>query len=252
MKKITLFFAALILTLSSCTDSKIKVVGEIDSKYNGQTVYLYTVEQNSFNEFKLLAKTTVDNNMFSFDGLNDNEYVKEKDLPMIGYISLFDMTIAEDDITEENAEAPMATVIIEKGLAKVVFSENSVTVGGTARNEEFNKMHQAIKNLVDFSNQFESYDDLDTMPANAEGKDGRAQLEELDKKLRDQSFSFIKNNMTNSVGEYLFIRSGDDMFTPTQMLDLIDAASESFKAREEVKQLKGMLNDMSLGMPELE
>lgn len=246
MKKTALLIATLALILTSCNNDKMGIEGTIDDTYNGKTVYLYTVESGDYNKFRALGTSVVEDGKFRFDGLiNDKGMVKE-DLPTIGYVSLFDMLMNEEDLTPENANSPIATVILEEGIATLAFSDNSVVVGGTARNIEFNKMHQAIKNLVDFTSQFTSIEELEAMPANAEGKDGRAQLQNLDQKLRDQSFAFIKNNMTNSVGEYLFLKSAGDMFTPAQVVELISMASDKFVDRPEILELDQLLSGMSM------
>lgn len=247
MKKLTLLITSFIILFASCTNDKVSIQGVIDNKYNEDTVYLYTIKKDSYDEFKLLAKSTVADGKFSFSKLADNKNLEEDGLPLIGYISLFDMQMTEEDLTDENANAPMATVILEKGNINLEFSNNSVIVGGTPRNEEFNKMHQAIKDFVEFTSQYTSLEELDTAPKDANGRDGRSQLQALDQALKDQSFAFIKANMKNSVGEYLFVRSGDEMFTPSQMLDLINSASDQFRAKPEVVQLKKILNEMNLG-----
>lgn len=253
MKKIATLIVILILVLSSsCSDNKMSIEGTIDDKYNGKTVYLYTVDPSNFSDFNLLTTTTVSDGYFCFEDLNSNKDINEKNLPTVGYLSLFDINMAEEEITEENEDAPIATIILEKGVTNVIFSDNSVTVGGTARNDEFNKMHQAITNLVEFSTQFSSFEDLDSLPVDAEGKDGRARLQELDNILKESSYSFINANMTNSVGEYLFLRSGDEMFTPSQMLELINTASEGFQSRTEIQRLKNILIKMEDGTLQME
>lgn len=247
MKKTSLFLISLIFILASCSDNKLSVTGKIDGKYNGKTAYLYIFEDRQFSDFKLLATTKVESGAFSFDDLGDKPELKDDALPMIAYISLFDINMTEDELTEDNAESPMATVILEKGAVKVEFEKSSVSVSGTPKNEHFNKMHAAIKDFVEFTSGLSSLEDLDVIPVNDEGKDGRAQLEALDLALKNQSYVFIKENMQNSVGEYLLLQSGSDMFTPKQILELIEMGTAEFREREEIKELHRVLSEMSLG-----
>lgn len=224
------------------------VTGVIDNKYNGETAYLYVFGDEEFEKLEAIATTKVESGSFVFNGLDDLAILKDKKMPQIAYISLFDVNMREEELTEENADSPMATIILEKGAVKVVFEDSSVSVGGTPKNEEFNKMHLAIKNFVEFTSSITAIEDLDAMALDAEGRDGRAQLQMLDQALKDQSYLFIKDNMTNNVGEYLLLQSGDDMFTTRQILDLIATSSKEFQDKPEIKELNRILSEMQIEM----
>lgn len=246
MRKTSLFLISLVLLLVSCSDNKISLLGSIDSKYDGETVYLYAFRGDNYEKRELVATTKVENGVFAFNSLEDKDLVKASTLPIIAYVSLFDVDMKKEDLTEKNEQAPMATAILEEGVINVEFVENSMIVSGTPRNDDFYLMYKSMMNLFDFALQNPSEEAIMSVATDAEGRDGAAQLRDLDQKFKDESYLFIKENIKNRVGEFLFLNSGVKTFTPLQMLDLIESAEKDFQERPEVTKLYELFSQLQI------
>ena len=240
------------LLLFSCSENKIKVEGDImGESYNGETVYLYYPNSlTDFQAFEQLGTAKIVDGNFSFDiSLEDG---MKKEAPTVGYLTMSDMNAIKED-TVETENTPVATFIIENGEINVSFDGTSVVLSGTPRNNAFNEIHLAIKDLVDFANSSSAYASIDELPLDSNGRDGRAQFQAYNGKLSDLTYKFVLDNISNNAGEYLFLRSyTDNLFTPVQLKTLIDASSDKFKAKTEVKWLIETLSQMSDDQVELE
>jgi hypothetical protein len=156
---------------------------------------------------------------------------------------LFDQT--------ETRDLPIATAILEEGTVHVTFSGTAVILSGTAKNEKFNLIHQAITDLADLAERKDRFGDIDNIPADDKGRDGRGQLQFLDQRLKDVTFDFAKENMTNNMGQFLFYSYAENMFTPAQMIELIALSDAKFKDRKEIKELSNILATMNNDSPAL-
>ena len=241
-KSLFLFFA--ILLLSSC-GKEININGNIEGDdFDGETVYLYVVKSDSLTIPSFVAKTTVEDGCFAFHAIE--KYIEEKELPTIAILSLFDLF----DQTETR-DLPIATAILEEGTVHVTFSGTAVILSGTAKNEKFNLIHQAITDLADLAERKDRFGDIDNIPADDKGRDGRGQLQFLDQRLKDVTFDFAKENMTNNMGQFLFYSYAENMFTPAQMIELIALSDAKFKDRKEIKELSNILATMNNDSPAL-
>lgn len=246
MRKTSLLLISLILFLVSCSDNKISLTGLIDNKYDGETVYLYAYRGGDYEKRELVATTKVENGAFAFQSLEDKDLVKASTLPIIVYVSLFDVDIKQEELTDKNEQAPMATAVLEEGQIHIEFVENSMIVSGTPRNDDFYLMYKAMMNLFDFAIQQPTEEAIISMTADEQGRDGAAQLRDLDQAFKDQSYLFIKENIKNRVGEFLFLNSGVKTFTPIQMLDLIESSSVEFQSRTEVAKLYELFSQLQI------
>lgn len=243
MKNI-LYILLSILCLGACSEDKVKIEGAISGEdYSGKTMYLFFPNSESeFKVFEQLATTQIEENKFSFEIELNEDFAKE--FPAVGYLTMFDMNAI--DVERKDADdTPIATFILEKGDINVLLEGNSVSLSGTLRNNDFNEVHIAIKELVDFASDIESYASINDVPLDEEGRDGRAQFHVHNDKLRELTFQFVKENMSNHVGEFLFLRSyADNLFTPMQLKILIDESTDRFKDQADVKWLSQILDQI--------
>lgn len=230
------------LCLLSCADQSINIKGHIKGEnYDGETVYLYIIESSDLSSPTFLSKTTVTNSEFEFKNI-EGEKEEELELPTIAFLSLFDLYSNES--SDSSTVLPIGTVILEKGTTDITFEGTSVTVSGTENNEKFNQVHQVITSIAELANLKKEYGDLDNIPTDNLGRDGRAQLQALNQKFSDVTYSFAKENMTNNVGHFLFYSYAENMFTPTQILDLINLSDSTFRSRKDITNLYNDLATM--------
>lgn len=246
MKKILIALLVLCsLCIVSCNDAKIKIEGNITGEScNGQTIYLYYAAPTSdFNSFDLITKTSITNGKFHFD-INQEEL--KSALPSVAYLTMVDINaIRDEDEEKKESNTPVATFILEEGIIRVEMKENSVHLSGTANNEEFNKVHKAIGAIVTFSGKIESDTTSTDISGEEISKESREQFQTLKNQLRDITYQFVKKNMSNHVGEFLFLKSyTDNLFTPRQMLDLINLSSDQFKTKPDVAWLNDILSQI--------
>lgn len=237
-------YILLILCCCACSEERVRIEGEISGKdYSGKTMYLFFPSSESeFKTFEQLASTQIEGNEFSFEIGLEKDFGKE--FPTVGYLTMFDMN-AVDIGNKDVDETPIATFILEKGDINVRLEDNSVSLSGTLRNNDFNEVHIAIKELVDFASDIEGYASINDVPLDKEGRDGRAQFHVHNDKLRELTFQFVKENMSNHVGEFLFLRSyADNLFTPMQLKTLIDESTDRFKDQTDVKWLSQILEQI--------
>lgn len=244
MKNIFVLVASILLVVS-CSKNNIVIDGAIaGDKHDGQTMYLYyTKSASDFNAFELLSSAIIEDGKFSYE-LNIDEAL-ESELPTVGFLTLEDKDksyIEEDSIIKDS---PIATFILEKGEIRVQLEGSSVRLSGTVRNNRFNEIHSSLEEYVNFARLTADYDSIIDIPLDDEGRDGWTRLKLLDNNLKGRTFEFTKENMSNNVGEFLFLKSyNDNLFTPAQLKDLIGRSSEKFRQRADVMWLKDILEQM--------
>lgn len=247
MVKKALFFLLSAFCLFSCADHSINIKGHIKGgNYDGRTAYLYVIESSDLSSPTFLTKATVTNGEFEFNNIQD-EKEKELELPTIAFLSLFDLYSSNED-SDSFADLPTGTVILEEGTTNIIFDGTSVMVSGTANNEKFNQIHQVITSIAELANLKKEYGGLDNIPADDTGRDGRAQLQLLNQKFSDVTYNFAKENMTNNIGHFLFYSYAENMFTPSQILDLINLSDSTFRSRKDITNL---YNDLATMKDEL-
>lgn len=238
-----LFSSAIILF--SCTKSKIKVEGTIDDpSYENKQAYLYVITSDSAYTPELISSVVVSNNQIKIDGFDD---LLVGETPAMGILSVGSTLdqLSEDDLA--------TALVIEDGVIKVAFNKKNGTIGGTPRNEDLNKEHVARAELYELVMSVDNYKELSGLALNEKGEDGNIQLRNLDKAVRDMRYDFTKANMGNNVGQYLFWKSyTEDMFTPNQLLTLINLGPDEFKSQEGVEGILEILQSKYVDEPNTE
>ena len=216
------------LILMSCQNSNdYKVNGEIvNEAYEGTNVYM----QKMTDDAMIITDTSVViNGEFSFSG---NAEVAE-----LRFVTLDETVNAEQEIR--------VPVLIEPGKINVNF-DTIITVSGTKVNDDYNSLrqeqHTLVKQIREVVGRFNAAQSEGTLTETLEAEVNQ-EYESINNQLTELNFNFAKNNITNELGQYLFI-SSSSMFEPDQQRDILANASDSFKAKENVKRIVDRLDNL--------
>jgi thiol-disulfide isomerase/thioredoxin len=210
MKKIVLFLAVIALLATSCGEKDaFTIKGKLpSSEYDGQTVYLQTLDSawsRSSKTYVTVDTASVLNGEFVFNGI-------AKDGPTVHFIYL--------DDAPENMKDPVA-VIVEPGQINVTLDSVS-TVGGTPLNSSYQLLMSNVIALSDEINKIQS----DTTENNKVLKGN--QLRDKENQQNQVMFDFVKANIQNQVGTYFFVRNSY-RFGVEQTRELLAAVKPEFK-----------------------
>ncbi|MBF6596635.1 MAG: AhpC/TSA family protein [Fermentimonas sp.] len=216
------------LLLMSCQNNKeYKVNGEVvNEAYEGTNVYL----QKMTDDAMIITDTSVvRNGEFSFSG---NAEIAE-----LRFVTLDESVNAEQDIR--------VPVLIEPGKLTVKF-DTVITIGGTEVNDAYNSMRKEqqilVKQIRSVVDRYNAAQSEGTLTESLEAEVNQ-EYDNINKQLTELNYNFAKNNINNELGQYLFITSSS-MFEPEQQRDILNNASDTFKEKENVKQIVDRLDNL--------
>ncbi|OJV83259.1 MAG: hypothetical protein BGO34_16415 [Bacteroidia bacterium 44-10] len=215
-------------TLLSCQNSnKYTITGTVaGDAYEGTNVYL---QQMTDNAMEATDTAVVQNGAFSFSGTTDT--------PLLRFIAL--------DESVNPQQENRIPVLVEPGKLEVAF-DTIVTVKGTKVNDAYTTFRLQQKDLVKeirgIIGQFNSENAAGTM---TEERDAELQesYENISKQLTDLNFNFIKENIGNKLGEFVF-QGSSSMFEADQQKEILDLASEEFKSGENIQRIIKRLENL--------
>lgn len=182
----------------------------VDAVNDGKQVYLQ-IKDAKTGEYLSIDTTTVANGSFAFSGINDN--------PEIRFVS------------SENMSKP-ALFVAEQGAVEMLIDSASVsTIKGTILNDKYQGYVDARSS---FSNKMKEISQLsrDAEENNTITPEYLAELEiSFDSVYNDSKlyvFSFVKENVNNVVGEYVFLDRGVS-FDEKQLGELIPQMNNTLK-----------------------
>ena len=213
MKKI-LFLSAVAIIFAACqSKTEYTINGEVtDSSFEGQQI---TLVENVDNDMVTVDSTIVTNGKFTFKG--------ETESPALRFITL------------DNART---IVMLEPGKINVKY-DTDFQVSGTPINDAFNelnsKQNELNEEMMSISNEYRN--------AEADGTLTEEKTEELVAQInaarengKTLLFDFIKANINNELGEYMFMTSSG-MFEVEEQKKILDMASEEYKASDNVQRI---------------
>ena len=182
MKKIVYFFAAGAMALASCSNEPAyKIAGTIENVADGEYVYL---QEAKGRELVKLDSAVVTAGAFTFNG--------RQDVAAYRYITY----------TPKEGRGKRADLFLENGNITVTMGENN-SVTGTPNNDIYQAYKDGIqplnKQYGDLYKQYRAEGTTDEQKAELE-----KQMEEIDNKMNELTFSTIENNITNPVGIQLW------------------------------------------------
>ncbi len=217
MKKF-LFLSAIAVLFAACqSKSQYTINGEIaDASYEGQQISLVEMTDD---EMVTVDSTIVTNGKFEFKG--------EAETPVLRFLTL-----------GEGQNQARSLVMVEPGKINVAY-DSGFQVTGSPINNAYNEFDLKQKELTakirTLSEQYNT--------AQADG----TMTEELDveltsayEKVADEAkvlnYNFVKTNIDNELGQYLFMTTSG-MFETEQQKEILAMASEEYKAKKNVKRI---------------
>lgn len=220
MRKLIYLFIVAGALLSCQSNNKYTINGTVaGDAYEGTKVYLQQIEGKST---VATDSAIVQNGKFSFSGAADTTVLRI-------------ITLDQSVNPQQESGIP---VLVEPGKLEVTF-DTIVNVKGTKVNEAYTDLRlqqkELVKNIRDIIGQFNSETEAGTM-TEARDEELKKSYEEISDKLNGLTLSFIKENIGNKLGEYVFQNSSSS-FEPEQQKEILDLASEEFKANENIQRV---------------
>ncbi len=237
MRKAILFLFVLMVIFSSCQDKKSYTVeGYFDTNaYDGQTAHVYSETEDSLGRVTrtIIGSDVIKNSRFSIKG------------NLVDDMGMGIITIGEFRITDGYNDTAFNPVnfVLQPGTIKFSYSRSAISIGGTEKNDELNKMYEQISRILAVRNEI-----IDS------GKTGWLANNEYQQRttsinvdLRSTIYAFIRNNITNRAGEF-YLRESLEMLSRDQILELYNMTSESFRLRP---QLKTFIEELTRVIPDV-
>ncbi len=217
MKKF-LFLSVIAVIFAACQSKTGYTISGVvtDPTFEGQQVSLSEMTED---EMVTLETTTITDGKFEFKG--------DTDTPVLRFIRL-----------GEKENNPRTTIIVEPGNINVTY-DTDFQISGTAINDAYSDFNTKQKEFTTESRSLsEQY---------AEGMKNETMTEELEAELtsayekiaeeaRALNFDFIKANIDNELGKFMFVGSSR-MFNAEQQREILNMTSEEFKAKKDVKRI---------------
>lgn len=213
--------------LFSCQNNNYTINGTVaGDAYEGKNVYLQQMTDDA-----MVATDTavIENGKFTFSGTADPKVLR--------FVAL--------DETVNSQQENRIPVLIEPGRLQMVF-DTVVTVKGTKVNDAYTgfrlQQRGLVQNIRGIIGQFNSESAAGTMTAERDAELQQS-YEEISSQLTDLNFNFIKENIKNKLGEFVFENSYS-MFEPEQQKEILNLASAEFKASENIQRVMKRLGNV--------
>lgn len=218
-----------VLIFAACDNNSYKITGEVQNQnLDGKKVYLLATT-DKYNVYEKTDSAIIENNSFTFEGVVDS---------LISVQAL--LVEGEEYNVIHKPVAYNRMLVLEPGTFKFVL-DTVCSISAEGKNDgwnsKFNTVKEKYKTFFDEANKIA---DLEVKNQNngtltdslrKEFNNARGKLyEDYDMFI----FDFIKTNITNSLGQYLFFNQN---FSYEQYEEILNLADESFKSKERVKSI---------------
>lgn len=234
MKKITAFLLFLSVIMISCQDkNSFTVEGSFtENTFEGKTIYLQKIDSMESQSFDVIDSTVIKNNKFTLKGMAEEKAI-------MGFLSV-------GPITSPMPESPVSTIILEPGTIKVKLDAKDVTVEGTPTNDQFNKVLVAMNKVGTFVEELDAAGNIDNMPLDGEGQNAQERMQKLQKEMSEANFDFIKSNINNKAGQFMFFSSFSPgsmiQFTKDQLKEILAGADSTFRNTPDIVAMEREIN----------
>ena len=227
MRKLLFFFFTAAFLISCQNGKNYTVNGTIaDESYEGTNVYVQQMTDETMNVVDTLVVT---NGSFSLNGVADSTLLR--------FISL--------DETINPQQESRVPVLIEPGRIEVLF-DTIVTVKGTKVNDAYTdfriKQKALMKTIRGVMEQYNTANAEGTMTDSLEAEINMT-YDNISEQLNGLNFNFIKENIGNELGKYLFL-SSSSMFSPEQQKEILNLTDENFKAGKNIQRIIKRLENL--------
>ena len=221
MKKF-LFLSAIAVLFAACqSKSEYTINGEIaDAIYEGQQISLVKMTDD---EMVTIDSTIVTNGKFEFKG--------DVETPVLRFLTL-----------GEDQNRVRSLLMVEPGVTNVVY-DSGFQISGSPINNAYNEFESKQKELsTEIKTLSEQYNTAQADGTMTEELD--AELTSAYEKIAEESkalnYNFVKNNIDNELGQYIFMTTSG-MFETEQQKEILAMASEEYKANKNVKRIADRL-----------
>lgn len=219
MKKFSILFIAAI-SLIACQNKTYKVTGNVaDASYEGKNVY---VQEMTDTEMITVDTAIVKDGAFTFEGRADSTVLR--------FIAL--------DETVSSTNPSRVLLVLEPGKIEVKF-DSLVTVSGTKLNDDytsFRKDQQELsKEIRALSQTYQSATMAGTMTDSLDTEITKA-YEKVSEKLENMHVDFIKNNIKNPLGQFLFMTSAE-MFPLEKQKEILALTDDKYKSQSNIQRI---------------
>lgn len=220
MKKILFLFSAALIMLSCQTNKDYTIKGTVaNSSYEGTNVYLQKVTDDAIES---VDTAVVTNGAFSFEGLADTTVLR--------FVSL--------DESVDPQKQTRIPVLVEPGKIEVKF-DSVITVAGTKTNNAYNdfrtKQTSLTKEVRSIVDQYNSAIAGGTMTDSLDAQINSA-YDRISGEIDSLNFGFIKDNIKNELGQYLFMTSAA-MFEPAKQKEILDLTDDAYKSKPNIQRI---------------
>lgn len=183
-----------------------------NSDRNGQKVLLYKYDYNNY-PIGAIDSTVVAGKKFSFK----NSVPERLEIWLIGIV---DDNDPDNDIN--------GIFIPEPGILTLTNEENVIYVKGGVENQKLlNFQNEILFNVRKFQEVYIAYSDSNEEEDFA-SKDFEKKIDDIKKDLATILFNYIKSNISNGIGEFLFITQYS-ILSPSQQKDLYKQLNDDAK-----------------------
>ncbi|MEA4903508.1 MAG: TlpA disulfide reductase family protein [Petrimonas sp.] len=220
MKKFSLLLIT-VLVLFSCQNNKnYKITGTVtDPAYEGKNVY---VQEMTGREMVPVDTAVITKGTFTFEGPADSTVLR--------FIAL--------DETVNPKKPARVLAILEPGKITVKF-DSTVTVSGSPLNDAYNTFRKDQENTAnEIRTLSQQYQEASTAGTMTDSLDAvlTEQYEKLSGDRTNKTADFIKANITNPLGKFLFMTSAE-MFEPETQREILALTDEAYKSQESIQRI---------------
>lgn len=219
MKQIFAIIAAVALMASCSSGTGYKINGTVDvPELEGTYVYIQDIAVRDINK---IDSVIITNGKFELEGDAANTVVR--------YIA-FDPQVVGKMSTQ---------IVLEPGAISVVADSESITVSGTKLNDALvaqnNSLSEKRNAVMEISKKFQASSQDGSMTPELE-EELMEQYNSIQDEMTGSVVAFIKSNINNELGKFLFITNATalDLDVREEILALSD---EEYKTRDGVKEI---------------
>ncbi|MDD2476144.1 MAG: TlpA disulfide reductase family protein [Dysgonamonadaceae bacterium] len=224
MKKI-LFISIIALIFAACQNkSAYTIHGTIpDETYEGQPVF---IEKWTDSVMVKVDSTNIENGKFQFKGNTKHSVLR--------FITL-----------GENDKKDRSIVMVEPGQVNITY-DSIFHITGSAINETYSDFNLKQRDLTTkirtLSNQYNAAMSNETMTESLD-TELKSAYEKIAKESKELNYGFIKNNIDNELGQYLFMTSSG-MFDIDQQKEILDMTDDEYKSKKNIKRIVDQIEAM--------
>lgn len=220
MKKL-LFLCMAAVVLLSCTNNKEYTINGtvVDPAYEGKNVYVQSLGDNQMNTLDTLVIT---DGKFSMKGVADSTFLR--------------FFLIDESVNPKGQNR--IPVLVEPGTIEIKF-DSVVTVRGTGANNDYTDFRLKQRDL---NNDARSVlNEYNSAVADGTMNDAlEAEIKETFDKLQDEIYdvnvNYVKNNMKNELGKYIFMTTSG-LFKLEEQKEILKLADDEYRSRENIQRI---------------